>query len=204
MLRRPLVLASSVALLALSACTDSEDGGDDAAPGDSEPADELPAADDAGLSGPGGVITIEGVEYPFEATGCIDLFGDLLADGTGTTEDGTVYFAGVSYLLNVRDDSLLPPEMSDEEIAEAIASGGIQEDVSVLVDLGRAEVLAETPDDQPSFRAERSFGNDIEGSLDTWQFVDGVLSGSGTVIDRNGVALRNDAEGSLEFVATCE
>ncbi len=190
-------------MLALSACSDSDDGGDVAAPGGSEPADEPSVGDDAGLSGPSGVITIEGVDYPFEATGCIDLFGDILADGTGTTDDGTVYFAGVSYLLNVRDDSLVPPEMSDEEIAAAIASGDIQEDISVLVDLGRAEILGETPADQPSFRAERAFGSDIEGSLESWRFVDGVLSGSGTVIDRNGVALSGGTEGSLEFVATC-
>lgn len=202
MLRSLLASSSVVLVLGLAACSDSEDG-DVSTPADEESADEPSTAEDAGLSGASGVITIEGVEYPFEATGCIDLFGEILADGTGTTDDGTVYFAGVSYLLNVRNDDLLPPEMSDDELAAAIASGDIQEDVSVLVDLGRAEVLGEVPADQPSFRAERSFGNDIEGSLDSWQFVDGVLSGSGTVIDRNGVALPGGTEGSLEFVATC-
>ena len=207
-MRRHILPSSLVLVLAASACSSSEEGGDVAAPADEEPAgepaDEPSAGGDSGLSGPSGVITIEGVEYPFEATGCISLFGDILADGTGTTDDGTTYLAGVSYLLNVRDDELVPPEMSDDELAAAIEAGDIDEDISILVDIGRADLLDESPDDQPSFRASRSFGNDVEGAIESWEFDDGVVSGSGRVIDQNGVALPAGSDAPMEFIATCE
>ena len=196
------LVVAAVALAATGCSSDDADQSDaPARGGDEEPADE-PAGEPSG-GAPAVRITIDGEDYVVEPDVCFNLLGSIESGGPGVGPNGETFYGGVSYGLNFRNVD--PAPYSDDELAELIANGDIQEDISVTVDIGREGLLPdpldEDPDDEPSFRLSRAFGNDIEGSVESYEKTGATVTGRGTVIDVNGVA----TTGSLpvEFTATC-
>lgn len=135
----------------------------------------------------GGVVTIDGAEYVFEATGvCIAQGDDFVAEGLGETPDGGPAWVSVSISMYDFD-----------------GDGEESQSIDVFVEVGKTEMFGSGGDDQPDWSASYTaeFGNpDMEIIA---ELSDGTASGSGPIQDFNGVAATFGESVAMSFEASC-
>jgi hypothetical protein len=123
----------------------------------------------------GGVVTINGIAYTFEAEICVDQAPDFVAAGPGASDDGTPAWVDVS--------------LGDESDGES----------TVTVEVGKTELFGSGGDDQPDFYA----GNFGDFNDFTFTLEGGQASGSGEIQDYNGVAVAFGERLPFTFEAVC-
>jgi hypothetical protein len=176
------------------------DAGDDA-PGRSEAQQSL---DDAGvdldleeleetMSGfstgeGGGVVTIDGVPYTFEATAaCIWQGTDFVAEGLGQDPDGNPAWVSINASVDDFD-----------------GDGTEGPSIDIFVEPGRTELFGDGPDDAPDFTATYY---EAEWFLPedevVYELANGVITGSGAVQDYSGIAIPFGERGEMTFEASC-
>lgn len=135
----------------------------------------------------GGVVTIDGVDWTFEAEVCIAQGGSLVVTGPGSSSDGTLGFVDVSV-----------------ETEEDIDSDGeVDESVTVSVEVGKTEMFGSGPDDQPDWYAAVTAFGGVETREFEYQLSDGRITGEGTIQDFNGVAIPFGESVPFSFEAGC-
>lgn len=135
----------------------------------------------------GGVVTINGVAYTFEATGvCIFQGTDFVAEGLGQDPDGNP--AWVTVNLGVED----------------LDGDGVEgPSVDIFVEPGRTELFGDAPDDAPDFTASYWDGFSDPSMEITYELSAGVARGSGPVQDYSGIAIPFGENGEMTFEASC-
>lgn len=135
----------------------------------------------------GGVVTIDGVAYTFEATGvCVYQGTDFVAEGLGQDPDGGPAWVSISASMEDFD-----------------GDGTEGPSIDVFVDPGRTELFGDSPDDAPAFSASYWEGFGDASQEIVYELSDGRISGSGPVQDFNGIAWPFGESREMSFEASC-
>ncbi len=211
-------VAFGVGALALTSCGSdtSEDGatanGDDdtaAEQLDDASSDQLADAradleelqESGGLGSGGGVVTIEGVDYSFDAAICYSGASGFEAAGPGQTADGVPYWATLSTAVSTREE-MLEAGLPEESIDAFFGDKDSIEGFGLQIELGKVDQFTDGDDSLAQYRIDVI---DISSPGDLTYTVDGnTLSGSGSVVDDNGVALEYNEPAPATFSATCD
>ena len=135
----------------------------------------------------GGVVTINGEAYAFEATGvCLVQGTDFVAEGLGAAPDGTPAWVSINHTF----------EDFDDDGTETMS-------VDVFVEVGKTELFGSGADDQPSWAASyyEGFGDDSRAI--TAELSGTSISGSGPISDYNGIAIPFGETAEMTFEANC-
>ncbi len=210
-------VAFLVGALALAGCasdasetgaTSSGDSGDTSGSQiDSEDADRLADAQarleelqESSFGSGGGVITIEGVDYSFEAKVCYSHDTGFEAAGPGQTADGVPYWASLSTGVTTRQsmsESGLPKSSVDDFFGDKDSI----ESFSLQIELGKEDQFTSGDDSLAEFRIDAF---DITSSEELSYTINGqTLSGSGSVTDDNGVVMDYYETVPVTFSASC-
>lgn len=135
----------------------------------------------------GGVVTIDGTAYTFEATGvCISQGDDFVAEGLGQDPEGNPAWVSISASMEDFD-----------------GDGTEGPSIDVFVEPGRLELFGEGPDDAPDFSASYWEGFGDASQEIVYELDGGSISGSGPVQDFNGVAWPFGESREMSFEASC-
>jgi hypothetical protein len=167
-----------------------------------EPADPPDAEDLAGLGdtriGEGEArVVIGGVTYEAEAQICIAEPSSFTFSGPAAGSDGTAAWVEVDRSVLTRAEA---EENFDEDTVDLLlGDADLLDDTSVAVTVGRTELLAGGPVDQPAWEAYAgSIGDDLDVELDG-----GTLRATGVVRDVHGIGAPIDATVPIDLEATC-
>lgn len=136
----------------------------------------------------GGVVTIDGVAYTFEATAvCIWQGTDFVAEGLGSDPAGNPAWVSI----NASDDDF-------------DGDGNPDRAIDVFVEVGRTELFGDGPDDAPDF-VGTYYDSDWMSPEDeiVYELSNGILRGSGPVQDYSGTAIPFGERGQMTFEASC-
>jgi hypothetical protein len=142
-------------------------------------------------------VTVGGVAYEAEAQICIAEPSSFTFSGPATGSDGTAAWVEV-------DRSVLTRAEAEENFDEAtvdllLGDADLLDDTSIAVTVGRTELLAGGPVDQPAWEAYAgSIGDDLDVEIDG-----GTLRATGVVRDVHGIGAPIDATVPIELEATC-
>jgi hypothetical protein len=135
----------------------------------------------------GGVVTIDGADVTFEATGvCISQGEDFVAEGLGQTSDGEPAWVGISASVDDLD-----------------GDGEPDHTVDVTVEVGKIELFGSGPDDAPNYSASYIEAYASPDTVIEYELADGRISGSGRIQDFNGVAIPFGESAEMTFEASC-
>lgn len=135
----------------------------------------------------GGVVTINGEAYTFEATGvCLVQGTDFVAEGLGSAPDGTPVWVSINHTMDDFDGD-------GEEGAS----------IDVFVEVGKTELFGSGADDQPNWSASyyEGFGDDSRAI--SAELSGTTISGSGPISDYNGIAIPFGETAEMTFEANC-
>lgn len=135
----------------------------------------------------GGVVTIDGGEYPFEANGvCLAQGTDFVAEGLGQTPDGEPAWVSIS--------------MSNDDFD---GDGDESQYIDVFVEVGKTELFGSGGDDQPDWSA--SYTDEFENpDMEIVAELNGsTASGNGPIQDYNAVAIPFGESVDMSFEASC-
>lgn len=157
---------------------------------------------ESAISGSGsGVITIEAVDYSFEAKVCFSQNTGFDASGPGQTADGVPYWASLSSFKSTRAEMLetgLPEANVDAFFGDKDSIEGFE----LEIELGRVDQFSSGDDSMADFRLDAF---DVADSDVVTYTIDGkTMSGSGSVVDDNGVALEYNESTPVTFSVSCE
>lgn len=137
----------------------------------------------------GGTVTIDGVDYGFEADICIAQGPSFVAEGLAEAPDGTPAWVSISHEADGFDFD---------------GDGEGDATLDVFVEVGRAEMFGSGGDDQPDWSASKidsaamSMGEDL-----TVDFDGNNITGGGPISDYNGVAIPFGETAPMTFEAAC-
>lgn len=148
-----------------------------------------------------GTVTIEGVDYSFDAEVCYIEEDSFEASGPGQTADGQAFWVSLSRGFerrSVMENAGLPKESIDIMFGDKDEL----ESFSLDLELGKADLFSSGEDDMAHFSLNLI---DITEAEDLSLAIDGrTLSGSGSVYDENGVAIEFNVYTPVTFSATCD
>ena len=188
------------------------DGGDDTSAledvGDADSIDDIieDAVDTAedfldGAPSEGGAsITVDGVTYTSsDPQFCVFQGDEVLFEGLAEGSDGTSGWLVIGRSVETREELL---EFFDEAIVDnMVDENGISETAGVALDVGRTELVASVPDDQPAFDASVNSGF---GQADfTFDHDGNRMSGEGEIADFNAVAVEFGSKLPFSFEVSC-
>lgn len=166
-----------------------------------EAKDKLEEIADSEASGSGnGVVSIEGVDYSFEASICFAEEGYFEANGPGQTAEGVPFWASVSLGVQTRAD--MEAVMGEGDAVDMMFGDKDSMELFTLgVELGKDGMFGPGDDEMANFTLDLMNAEDSE-EMD--YVVDGnTFSGSGVVYDYNGIAIAFNETVPVEFSATC-
>lgn len=167
-----------------------------------EAQDKLTDLQESGALGSGsGVITIEAVDYSFEANTChIDEL-NFEASGPGQTIDGVPFWATISHYISTRETmeaSGLPAENIDAFFGDEDSL----EFFELEVELGKEGQFGSGDDSMANY-AINAFGF-LNSKAPDYTIEGKTISGDGSVYDDNGVAIEYNELAPVTFSATCD
>lgn len=147
-------------------------------------------------------ITIDGVPYQMSGATCFVFGDDINLDGPGTTPDGEPFWGSVSYTVNNRAE-MAEDGLFDEAFLDQMFGDKQQAiDLSVDVEIGKADRFESAADGKASYTAEVFMDNPFFGEV-TFEKSGSTVSGSGDMIDDNGVVANYGDLIPFEFTASC-
>ncbi len=148
-----------------------------------------------------GVITIEGVDYSFDAKVCYSQDTGFEASGPGQTADGVPYWATLSTAVSTRA-GMLESGLPEENVDAFFGDRDSIESFTLEVEMGAVDQFSSGDDSMPEFAIDAF---DISASDVVSYTIDGAtISGSGSVVDDNGVALEYNVSAPVTFSASCD
>lgn len=135
----------------------------------------------------GGVVTIDGGEYPFEANGVCILQGtDFVAEGLGETPDGEPAWVSINMTMDDFD-----------------GDGTESQTIDVYVEVGKTELFGSGGDDQPDWSASYSDEFPDPDSEIVAELNGDTVTGNGPIQDFHSVATEFGVSVDMSFEASC-
>lgn len=148
-----------------------------------------------------GVITVEGVDYSFDANVCYSTDDGFEASGPGQTADGVPYWGSVVTGVSTRQ-AMLDSGLAEANVDAFFGDKDSIESFGLQIETGKADQFGSGDDTMPDLRIDVI---DTSQSDELSYTVDGTsMTGSGVLFDDNGVAFEPGVSVPFTFSASCE